>query len=351
VAFALLRGGGGAQPAPVRPAGARDHPPVHRRKDARERLGPDQSACLGGRDRGRAWIDGGRVALATEGSDRSIWRALRGPQCVRSSRAPGACRAPLEAQICPFGSLGRLSPDLGAAGDLAHLAALVILDRLDELRPRVHDERAVARHRLMERNATEQEKPARTAGSRKVNGIAGAEDGELTFLEPGAIRTDSRRTLEYIGQHAEVRPEGNGDVGPGLEGPILEDDRSPRLDHGAGAERLAGDHANLGLAVARARLRQLLSRVLLVARADQLVPPGQVDPDLEAVHPAALLANPPRRHLRMDDAGPGGHPLHVAGSEPAAMSSGILVLHFAFEHVSDRLEAPMGVIRSADSLA
>ena len=53
----------------------------------------------------------------------------------------------------------------------------------------------------------------------------------------------------------------------------------------------------------------------------------------------------------MDDAAPGGHPLHVAGSEPAAMSSGILVLHFAFEHVSNRLEAPMGVIRSADRLA
>ena len=53
----------------------------------------------------------------------------------------------------------------------------------------------------------------------------------------------------------------------------------------------------------------------------------------------------------MDDAGPGGHPLHVAGSEPAAMSGGILVLHLAFEHVGDRLEPPMGVIRSADRLA
>src|SRR5439155_5046272 len=205
--------------------------------------------------------------------------------------------APLEPQMRPFGSLGRLSPDLGAAGDLAHLAALVILDRLHELRPRVHHERAVARHRLTERNATEQEKPARTAGSRKANGIAGAENGELTFLEAGAVRTDSRRTLEYIGQHAEVGREGDGGVGPGLKGPILEDDGSTRLDHGADAERLAGDHSNLGPAVARVRLRQLLARVLLVAWPDQLVPPGQVHPDLEAVHPAALLANPPPRPL------------------------------------------------------
>src|SRR2546427_6078632 len=42
---------------------------------------------------------------------------------------------------------------------------------------------------------------------------------------------------------------------------------------------------------------------------------------------------------------------HVARSEAAAMSGGILVLHLAFEHVGDRLEAAMGVIRSADRLA
>src|SRR4051812_26668653 len=54
--------------------------------------------------------------------------------------------------------------DLGGAGDLAHLAALEILDRLDELGPRVHHERTIARDGLLERNAAEEQQPALAAG-------------------------------------------------------------------------------------------------------------------------------------------------------------------------------------------
>src|ERR1700674_3899091 len=53
----------------------------------------------------------------------------------------------------------------------------------------------------------------------------------------------------------------------------------------------------------------------------------------------------------MDDARAGGHPLHVARTESAPVAGGIFVLHLAFEHVGDSLEAAVRMIGSADRLA
>ena len=79
------------------------------------------------------------------------------------------------------------------------------------------------------------------------------------------------------------------------------------------AERFAGDDPHARLAVGARRLGDALAGDLLVARPRQLQARRQVHPDLEAVHAAALLADALRRHLRVHDAGAGGHPLHVAG--------------------------------------
>jgi hypothetical protein len=69
----------------------------------------------------------------------------------------------------------------------------------------------------------------------------------------------------------------------------------------------------------------------------------QVDPQLEAAHAAAFLL----RHFGMDDAAPGGHPLHRARLQVAAVAQMVLVQHVAVEHVGDRLEATVRVVREA----
>src|SRR2546422_10984144 len=68
-----------------------------------------------------------------------------------------------------------------------------------------------------------------------------------------------------------------------------------------------------------------LFRSVLVARRRHLVARGQVHPELEAPHEAVLLP----RHLGVDDAAPGRHPLHAAGDQLALVAHVILVAHGA----------------------
>src|SRR6185503_13586818 len=49
----------------------------------------------------------------------------------------------------------------------------------------------------------------------------------------------------------------------------------------------------------------------------------------------------------MDDAAPGRHPLHAAGPEQADVALVVAVPHAASEHVCDRFEAAMRMIRKA----
>ena len=53
------------------------------------------------------------------------------------------------------------------------------------------------------------------------------------------------------------------------------------------------------------------------------------------------------RHLLMHDAAAGGHPLHVAGAEGAAVAEAVAVLDGAGQHVGDRLDAAMRMPRKA----
>jgi hypothetical protein len=56
------------------------------------------------------------------------------------------------------------------------------------------------------------------------------------------------------------------------------------------------------------------------------------------VHAALLVT---LRHFLMQDAAPGGHPLHVAGAEITAVAEAVAVLDVAGQHVGDGLDAPM----------
>ena len=58
------------------------------------------------------------------------------------------------------------------------------------------------------------------------------------------------------------------------------------------------------------------------------------------MHAAELVA---LRHFLVQDAAPGGHPLHVAGAEQAAVAEAVAVLDVAGQHIGDGLDAAMRV--------
>ena len=65
-------------------------------------------------------------------------------------------------------------------------------------------------------------------------------------------------------------------------------------------------------------------------------------------HPAFLLL----RHLRVDDAAAGGHPLDAAGLEQADVADAVAVAHAPLEHDRHRLEAAVRMIgKAADVVA
>ena len=83
---------------------------------------------------------------------------------------------------------------------------------------------------------------------------------------------------------------------------------------------------------------------VLIARRRHLQRRRQVGPELEAVHAALRVA---LRHLLMQDAAAGRHPLHVAGAERAAVAEAVAVVDRAGEHVGDGLDAAMRMPREA----
>ena len=67
----------------------------------------------------------------------------------------------------------------------------------------------------------------------------------------------------------------------------------------------------------------------------------QIDPQLEATHQTTFLL----RHLGVDDAATGRHPLHATGFQMATIAKMILVQHVTGEHVGDRLKTSMRMRR------
>src|SRR5262249_18996811 len=70
------------------------------------------------------------------------------------------------------------SDDFRRPRDFAHLAALVVAHGLDDLGLRVHHERAVARHRLLDRHAGEEQQPPAPLRSAKADRVARSEHCE-----------------------------------------------------------------------------------------------------------------------------------------------------------------------------
>src|SRR5262245_12987291 len=81
---------------------------------------------------------------------------------------------------------------------------------------------------------------------------------------------------------------------------------------------------------------------VLIAGRGHLERSRKVRPELEAVHPSIRVA---LRHLLVEDAAAGGHPLYVAGAEAAAVAEAVAVFNGSGEDIRNRFNPAMRVPR------
>lgn len=86
-----------------------------------------------------------------------------------------------------------------------------------------------------------------------------------------------------------------------------------------------------------------LGRDVLIARGGHLEPGWEVQPELKAAHQALFLL----RHLGMNEATAGRHPLYGAGAKEPLVALAVTVTHAAREHDGDCLETAVRVVRKA----
>ena len=113
--------------------------------------------------------------------------------------------------------------------------------------------------------------------------------------------------------------------------------RSHALDRASLAPEVADNDPRFRPIVVR-DLGNVLGVDVLVARVGHLQRLRQVRPQLEAVHAPVGIA---LRHLLVEDAAPGGHPLYVARAERTAIAEAVAMFNGAGQHVGDGLDPPM----------
>src|SRR6267378_7046944 len=117
--------------------------------------------------------------------------------------------------------------------------ALVVAHGLHDLLLRVHHERTVAGDGLGDRDAGEQQQPARTRRAAKAHGVARAEKRELTVANLLALVPDEHRALEHVRHRLLLARKRDGDIGARFDRPVLIDDGNVRVDQGMRAQGLA----------------------------------------------------------------------------------------------------------------
>ena len=156
--------------------------------------------------------------------------------------------------------------------------------------------------------------------------VAGHVPHEIVVVAGGALREHAHRVGGMTERAGALEDVGEGAaVGVDRERLLL----SSRHEHievaGIGrdavhrtalAPELAADHAHGG-AVVVDDFGDRLGLHVLIARRRHLQRRGEVGPQLEAVHPSLRIA---LRHFVVHDAATGGHPLHVAGAQHAAIA-------------------------------
>lgn len=91
------------------------------------------------------------------------------------------------------------------------------------------------------------------------------------------------------------------------------------------------------------KLRDTVSRKLLVLRLAELVPSIKVNPQLEANCSFFETS----WHLCMHDPSASCHPLNISRPNRACMALKVFMQHFAGEHICDCFEASVGVVRES----
>src|ERR1700719_2876135 len=105
--------------------------------------------------------------------------------------------------------------------------------------------------------------------------------------------------------------------------------------------KVAANDPNPG-AVVIDDLGNLRCRNVLIPRRRHLEPRRQVCPQLEAVHAAPRIS---LRHLLMEYAASGRHPLYVSSPEDPFVTQAVAVIHRAGQDIGDGFDAPMRVPR------
>ena len=82
----------------------------------------------------------------------------------------------------------------------------------------------------------------------------------------------------------------------------------------------------------------------LITRRGHLERGRKIGPELKAVHASGGIA---LGHFLMNDAAAGGHPLHVAGGDSAAVAQAVAMLDCPGQNVRDRLDPAMRMPRKA----
>src|SRR5262249_3121284 len=215
-----------------------------------------------------------------------------------------------------------VAPAPSDSADLAQAAALEILERLDELLPRVHDERPVSRDRLMEGSSRDEERAKLRARVRFERDLVSVitEPNQIVAPRRSFLAAKDAFSFDDVGERVEFLGHALDERRAGRELGVEIDNRRSGFDDGLGAQGLARNDAYSHLSVGRAADRDAARRDLLISRRHHFVACRKVDPELKAMHPAARLSEGGSRHLRVHDSRAGGHPLDVAGSELAAVA-------------------------------
>ena len=123
-----------------------------------------------------------------------------------------------------------------------------------------------------------------------------------------------------------------------------------RMHRTLNAEELARDHARRRTG-RRLDDGNLVCSYVFIRGCHQLIGPLKVRPDLKSMPRTAALVEGLRRHLRVNETGPGRHVLHAAVAEHAVVAMRIAMFHLTFEQVRDDLEAFMRMIGCAHRFA
>src|ERR1700722_1377709 len=251
-----------------------------------------------------------------------------------------------------------------------HLANERALPQLREsllqLGLRVHHDRAVPGDRLLDRLAGHKNETNALVAGLHGDFVAGIEQHERTVAGLLAHQ-DLVHAVGFFGEHTEGL-RGGAEIARALEhvGESLTLDlnlqrftfarRHPdveitrvggdALDRATLAPEIAADHTH-PRAVIVDHFRHFRRLDVLVARRRHLQRRRQIGPKLKAVHAALVVA---LRHFLMQDAATGGHPLHVAGAEIAAIAEAVAMLDVAGQHVGDGLDAAMRMPRKTGAI-